>query len=47
MDWMFQNLRSGAKVLVDPKGKNWEKYNGAFLVKPNLAELEEVSGKKW
>lgn len=46
MDWMFHNLRSGAKVLVDPKGKNWEKYNGAFLVKPNLAELEEVSGKK-
>lgn len=46
MDWMFQNLKSGAKVLVDPKGKNWEKYNGAFLVKPNLAELEEVSGKK-
>ena len=30
------------KVLVDPKGTSWEKYKGAWLVKPNIRELEEL-----
>ncbi|HOY11560.1 MAG TPA: PfkB family carbohydrate kinase [Saprospiraceae bacterium] len=34
------------KVLIDPKGSNWEKYRGAYLVKPNIAELEEAIGRK-
>lgn len=34
------------KVLIDPKGSNWEKYRGAYLVKPNIAELEEALGRK-
>ena len=25
----------GIKVVVDPKGKDYEKYNGAYLVTPN------------
>jgi D-beta-D-heptose 7-phosphate kinase / D-beta-D-heptose 1-phosphate adenosyltransferase len=30
-------------VLVDPKGKNWDKYRGASLVTPNRSELAVVS----
>jgi len=30
---------NNAKVLIDPKGLNWRKYSGAYLVKPNLKEL--------
>lgn len=33
----------GIPVLVDPKGKNWEKYRGASLVTPNRSELAVVS----
>lgn len=45
MDWMFQNTRKNARVLIDPKGKDWNKYNGAYLVKPNLVELEDLLGR--
>ncbi len=41
---LFTNKKEACKIMVDPKGKNWEKYNGAYLVKPNIAELEEVLG---
>ncbi|MEO1515152.1 MAG: PfkB family carbohydrate kinase [Bacteroidota bacterium] len=34
------------KVLIDPKGNDWEKYRGAYLVKPNLKELCVIVGKK-
>ena len=34
----------GAKVLVDPKGSDFEKYRGATLLTPNLSEFEEVVG---
>jgi len=30
-------------VLADPKGLDWNKYGGAFIVTPNLAELAAVS----
>ncbi len=33
-------------VLVDPKDNNWSKYDGTYLIKPNLKELEDVSGRK-
>ena len=29
----------GIPVIVDPKGKNWEKYKGAFGITPNIKEL--------
>ncbi len=35
---------AGAIVLVDPKGTNFEKYRGATLLTPNLAEFEAVVG---
>lgn len=31
-------------VLVDPKGKDWERYSGATCVTPNTSELELVYG---
>lgn len=34
----------GRPVYVDPKGRDYRKYAGATLVKPNRAELEAVSG---
>lgn len=30
------------KVYIDPKGTDWSKYEGAYLIKPNLKELEEL-----
>ena len=32
------------QTIVDPKGKRWEKYMGASLIKPNLNELSEFLG---
>jgi D-beta-D-heptose 7-phosphate kinase/D-beta-D-heptose 1-phosphate adenosyltransferase len=32
-------------VLVDPKGKDWSKYNGATCITPNTAEFELTAGK--
>lgn len=32
------------RVLVDPKRKDLEAYRGAWLIKPNLAELREAVG---
>ena len=34
----------GARVIVDPNGKNWEKYAGADLITPNVKELGDVIG---
>ena len=31
-------------VIVDPKGRDWTRYNGATLVTPNRAELAEATG---
>ena len=32
------------KVIIDPKGKNWEKYSGADIVTPNVKELSDIVG---
>jgi len=37
----------GKKVIIDPKGNNYEKYTGATLVKPNLKEFSEAVGCKY
>lgn len=37
--------RFSKPVLIDPKGNDYSKYKGAFLVKPNRKELEQVSGQ--
>ncbi len=36
---------AGKPVLVDPKGTDFEKYRGATLITPNLAEFEAVVGR--
>lgn len=33
------------RVLVDPKGAEWEKYKGADILTPNMSEFEAVVGK--
>jgi D-beta-D-heptose 7-phosphate kinase/D-beta-D-heptose 1-phosphate adenosyltransferase len=35
---------AGAPVLVDPKGRDFEKYRGATLLTPNQGEFEAVAG---
>ncbi len=30
-------------VIVDPKGNDWSKYRGSFMLTPNLKELEQIS----
>ena len=36
---------AGKKVLVDPKGEDWSRCRGAYVVTPNRAELREVVGR--
>jgi len=31
-------------VVVDPKGRRWEKYAGATMITPNVLEIDDVSG---
>jgi len=33
-------------TLVDPKGQDWTRYNGATCITPNTAELELVTGRQ-
>jgi rfaE bifunctional protein kinase chain/domain len=35
--------KHGKKVVIDPKGLNYEKYKGAFIIKPNRKELAEAA----
>ena len=40
---VIQACRSaGIPLVVDPKGAQWQKYKGAFLVTPNVKELGEA-----
>jgi rfaE bifunctional protein kinase chain/domain len=34
----------GSRVLVDPKGDDFERYRGAWLLKPNQREAERITG---
>lgn len=34
----------GVKVLVDPKGTDFSRYHGAYLLTPNMSEFEAVVG---
>ncbi len=34
----------GVRVLVDPKGDDFERYRGAWLLKPNFAEAARIAG---
>ena len=35
--------KAGIPVFVDPKGRSWERYQGAFCITPNSAEFKLVS----
>ncbi|MDR6944284.1 D-glycero-beta-D-manno-heptose-7-phosphate kinase [Mucilaginibacter pocheonensis] len=35
-------VRMGKRVIIDPKGTNFEKYKGAYIIKPNRKELAEA-----
>lgn len=35
----------GIPAFVDPKGKDWERYDGATCVTPNTSEVQIVTGK--
>jgi len=35
---------AGKKVLVDPKGDDWSRYAGAYVVTPNRSEMRDVAG---
>lgn len=37
--------RAGRRVLVDPKGEDYARYEGASVLTPNRAELREVIGR--
>jgi len=43
-DLISYAAKLGKPVVVDPKGAQWEKYRGAFLVTPNMKELSDAAG---
>lgn len=38
---------SGARVFVDPKDGDWEKFCGVFCIKPNAHEFKSYVGRNW
>lgn len=36
---------AGSKILIDPKGHDFQKYQGAYLITPNMAEFSAVFGQ--
>jgi D-beta-D-heptose 7-phosphate kinase/D-beta-D-heptose 1-phosphate adenosyltransferase len=43
-EYITQARHAGAKVLVDPKGVDYERYAQADVITPNLSELQAVVG---
>jgi D-beta-D-heptose 7-phosphate kinase/D-beta-D-heptose 1-phosphate adenosyltransferase len=39
---ILKNSFPDIKILVDPKGLDWDKYGGPYLIKPNLSEIHTV-----
>ncbi|SHO81587.1 ADP-heptose synthase / D-glycero-beta-D-manno-heptose 7-phosphate kinase [hydrothermal vent metagenome] len=37
------SMANGKKVLIDPKGDNYDKYRGAYLITPNKSEAKKVT----
>jgi D-beta-D-heptose 7-phosphate kinase/D-beta-D-heptose 1-phosphate adenosyltransferase len=37
---------TGVKLIIDPKGSDYSKYKNAYLLKPNLKELEAATNQK-
>ena len=36
----------GIPTIVDPKGTDWEKYSGSYIVTPNFSEFKAMVGKE-
>lgn len=36
--------KCGRRVIIDPKGKDWNKYAGADIITPNVKELSDIAG---
>jgi D-beta-D-heptose 7-phosphate kinase/D-beta-D-heptose 1-phosphate adenosyltransferase len=32
-------------VYIDPKGNDWNKYNGAYIITPNMKEIQDLLGR--
>ncbi len=43
-DWIQQARALGKQVLVDPKGDDYSRYQGATLLTPNRSEFRQVAG---
>jgi D-beta-D-heptose 7-phosphate kinase/D-beta-D-heptose 1-phosphate adenosyltransferase len=43
-DFIDAALAAGKPVVVDPKGRDFTRYRGATLIKPNLRELGQATG---
>ncbi|PCH63965.1 MAG: bifunctional heptose 7-phosphate kinase/heptose 1-phosphate adenyltransferase, partial [Gammaproteobacteria bacterium] len=43
--WIELAKQHNIPVLVDPKGSDFRKYNGADLITPNMTEFEAIVGK--
>lgn len=43
-DFIAHARSKGVKVLVDPKGSDFSRYRGAYLLTPNMSEFEAVVG---
>jgi len=43
---ILQVVPAETPVIVDPRGSDWSKYKGAFVLIPNLQELSEAAGRK-
>lgn len=42
---MIEMARAAGKpVLIDPKGRDWDRYRGATVITPNRSELAQVVG---
>ena len=39
-------LKNNIRIIVDPKGNDWGKYSGSFLITPNLNEINNVLKNK-
>jgi rfaE bifunctional protein kinase chain/domain len=44
-DLLAAARRQGCRVLVDPKGSDFSRYRGAYLLKPNAGEIRAVVGE--
>ncbi|HEX2956307.1 MAG TPA: D-glycero-beta-D-manno-heptose-7-phosphate kinase [Chitinispirillaceae bacterium] len=42
---IIENARKrGLKILIDPKGKDWNKYRNSSIITPNVKELSDIAG---